>query len=607
MDRRLFLISSAAALAFASGEGLASPPAADADAALDRFLTRDFEHRLDRSPEFVTSLGLDHGARAAAKSRLTDRSLAAWRRERREAITRERRLQAFHRDALSPSSRISLDIAVFRSAIAAEYARNIPFGDAGGYVEPYVVSQLTGAYQDVPDFLDNQHAIETDGDALAYLARVRQFAVALDQDTARLAHDAGQGAAAPDFALDAALTQLRALHDVAAADSSLVRSLARRAAAKGLSPQHAADAQRIFDAEVRPALARQIARVQQVRAGAAHDAGVWRLPHGEEIYRLALRNATTTTMTPEEVHELGLDQVAELTAQIEPLLAARGLTQGSIAERVQVLSIDPQHLFANTDEGRAQLLAYLNATMQDMRARLPQMFATLPAAPVEIRRVPPAIEEGAPNGYAQRPSLDGSRPGAYYINLKNTADWPRWSLKTLTYHETFPGHQLQGQVAQANAALPLYRRIGGNSAYNEGWALYAETLADEMGLYADDPLGRLGYLQSFLFRAVRLVVDTGMHAKRWSREQAIAYMIENTGRPSGAVQREIDRYCVWPGQACAYKIGQIAISRLRAEAQAALQGRFDIKGFHDAVLTQGAMPLTALESAVRAWAASVQG
>jgi uncharacterized protein (DUF885 family) len=305
-------------------------------------------------------------------------------------------------------------------------------------------------------------------------------------------------------------------------------------------------------------------------------------------------------MSPDEVHALGLKQVAELTAAIDPVLAAQGLTKGSLVERFQALS-QGDNVYANTDDGRAALLVYLNEKMAEVRARLGETFANVPTAPVDIRRVPPSIQDGASNGYAQRPSLDGKRPGAYYINLKDTADWPKWSLKTLTYHETFPGHQLQGQIAQLDPNLPIYRRVGGNSAYNEGWALYAEMLADEMGFYKDDPLGRLGYLQSFLFRAVRLVVDTGMHAKRWSRETATDYLIENTGRPRGAAQREIDRYCVRPGQACAYKIGQIRISGLRDEAKAALGARFDLKAFHDTVLKQGGMPLTVLETVVHDW------
>lgn len=600
MDRRTFLAAGAAAIAFTQTGTPAFAAAGSSDAALDQVLSQDFEHRLDRSPEQVTSLGLDKGPRAAAKSQLSDRSLEAWYRDRREARQMDKQLKAFDRSSLSPAARVSLDSALFRSSIEAAHARTFNYGDARGNLEPYVVSQLTGAYQGVPDFLDNQHTIETEADADAYVARLNAFATVLDQNSERLRHDAAQGVFAPDFALDAAIAQLNALKDVSAEKSPMVLSLLRRAADKNLSPNHAGAAAKAFEGVIKPALQRQVDLLATLQRKAVHDAGVWRLPHGEALYALSLKAGTTTPMTPDEVHALGLRQVAELTAAIEPGLAAQGLTKGSLVERFKTLS-EGDYLYPNTDDGRARLLAYLNETMAEIRARLPEAFATIPTAPVDIRRVPPSIQDGASNGYAQRPSLDGKRPGAYYINLKDTADRPKWSLKTLTYHETFPGHQLQGQIAQLDPNLPIYRRVGGNSAYNEGWGLYAELLADEMGAYKDDALGRLGYLQSFLFRAVRLVVDTGMHAKRWSREKATDYLVENTGRPRGAAQREIDRYCVRPGQACAYKIGQITISRLRDEAKAAMGPRFDLKAFHDTVLKQGGMPLTVLETVVHDW------
>lgn len=602
MDRRSFLASGAAAIAMAplASPARAASTTAEADASLDAYLKQEFERRLDRSPEQVTSLGLDKGPRAAAKSRLSDRSVEAWYRDRREAKLSLRQLRAFAALPLSPTAKISLDSALFRADIEVRHARTFTYGDARGNLEPYVISQLTGVYQSVPDFLDTQHTIETAADADAYVARMGAFAQALDQNLERLRHDAAQGVYAPDFALDAAIAQLNALKDVAPDRSPMVQSVQRRAAEKKIEGNHAAAAAKVFESQVRAAVQRQVDELVRLRRTATHDAGVWRLPHGEELYTLALNTSTTTTMSPDEVHELGLRQVAELTAQIEPLLTAQGLSKGSLVERFQALS-QGEHLFPNTDDGRAALLAFINEKTAEIRARLPETFSTVPTAPVEIRRVPPSIQDGAPNGYAQRPSLDGKRPGAYYINLKDTADWPKWSLKTLTYHEAFPGHQLQGQIAQLNASLPIYRRVGGNSAYNEGWALYAELLADEMGFYDGDPLGRLGYLQSFLFRAVRLVVDTGIHARRWSREKATDYLISNTGRPRGAAQREIDRYCVRPGQACAYKIGQIRISALRDEARKVMGAKFDLKAFHDVVLRQGGMPLTVLETVVRDW------
>ena len=291
--------------------------------------------------------------------------------------------------------------------------------------------------------------------------------------------------------------------------------------------------------------------------------------------------------------------MADLSARLDPLLKAQGLATGTVGERLAALSKRPDQLYPNTDAGRAQLLAALNDQVAAVRARMPQVFRTLPASPVEIVRVPPEIQDGAPNGYATSPTLDGSRPGRFYINLKDTAEWPKFALPSLTYHEALPGHQWEGSIALAATDTPILRRVGlGFAAYGEGWALYAEQLADEIGMYDGDPLGRIGLLQSLQFRAVRMVVDTGMHAKRWSREKATDYMVEVTGMPRGRVQREIDRYCIWPGQACSYKIGHTEWERLRAEAKARQGDRFDIKAFHD-VLRQGSMPMVVLARVVK--------
>ena len=281
------------------------------------------------------------------------------------------------------------------------------------------------------------------------------------------------------------------------------------------------------------------------------------------------------------------------------------MSTGTVGERIHALYQDPALRYPNDDPGKARLIAYLNRLVVAMQARLPKWFATLPKAPVEIRRVPKAIEAGAPGGYYNPGSLDGSRPGIYWINLRDTAEVPRWSLPTLTYHESIPGHHLQLSLQQ-EADLPLLRKMMFFSAYGEGWALYAEQLADEMGVYDDDPLGKVGYLQSALFRACRLVVDTGLHAQRWSREQAITWMAEHDGDQVSSVTTEIERYCVWPGQACSYKIGVNTWNRLRDKARTALGPRFDIRRFHDAGLLQGAMPLTVLEGVINRWITAEQ-
>jgi uncharacterized protein (DUF885 family) len=326
------------------------------------------------------------------------------------------------------------------------------------------------------------------------------------------------------------------------------------------------------------------------------------LPDGDAYYAASLGLWTTTKMTPDEVHKLGLEQVRRLNAEMDAGLKKVGFTRGTVGERMRAMGADPRFLYPNDDAGKAKLLADLNDQMAALDKRLPEVFGALPKAKVEVRRIPAFTEAGAPGGYYQGPALDGSRPGAYYINLRDTADWPKWSLPTLTYHEASPGHHLQVAIAQEAEGLPLIRSsLLWFGAYGEGWALYAEQLADEIGMYAGDPFGRLGYLQSMAFRAARCVVDTGLHAKRWSRDRAIAYMQGVTGDTLGSVTTEIERYCVWPAQATCYKVGQIAINRMRDAARARMGARFDLKSFHDAVLLEGAMPLDVLERVLDGW------
>jgi uncharacterized protein (DUF885 family) len=598
LDRRTFLVSSSALGALGLA-GCATLPArqdsAARDAALDQMVTGWFNEDLRDNPQFATNLGLDVGELAPLRGQLGEESLAEVRLDREKAVARHAQLRSFGRAGLSPAGELNYDVVEFRQSVAAQSAR-FPYGEAGGRPAPYVVSQLGGAYYSVPDFLDSQHPVKTRADADGYLSRLDQFARNLNQEAERIRHDASIGVIPPDFVVDKALANLRQMRAMPAGETTLVRSLVRRAAEAGLG-DYRPQAERLVSGPIRAGMDRQIAELSAVRGRAVHDAGVWRLPAGESYYAMALKYNNTTDLSPDEVHQMGLDQVRDLHGQLDTMLRAQGYTRGSVGDRLNALNKEPRFLYPNTDSGRAELLASLNAQMRDIQPLLPRMFNRIPKARMEIRRVPVAIEAGAPGGYAQAPSLDGSRPGAYYINLKDTHEWPKNGLPTLTYHEATPGHLFQGSLARETGELPLYRRTQGFSAYNEGWALYAERLADELGVYADDPFGRIGYLQSYLFRAVRLVVDTGLHHKRWSREQAIRYMVENAAEPEGSATREIERYSVWPGQATAYKIGQTVIARLREEAEQ--RPGFDIKRFHDAVLLGGSMPLTVLERRVR--------
>lgn len=601
--RRLLLTAAAGAGLAAAGQAIAAPLQAGAGAQLRAVMDKIVAETLMTSPETLTQLGFDKGPNAAMKAQLDDRSQTKVLADRETLRGLMGELKAVDRAGLNAEEAVWYDSLEYFGDTAVSGYR-FPYGGGGFGPSPYTVSQLTGSYQSIPDFLDSQHSIETAEDAEAYLSRVSAFATALDQETERMGLDFAAGAVPPDFVIARTLTQMQNLMANGASGTTLVQSVVRRTGEKSIPGEWGRRAEAIVDDAVFPALNRQAEALRAVQAGATHDAGVWRLPDGEAFYRYGIQSYTTTNLSGDEIHEIGLQQLAELSARADVLLKAQGLTQGSVGARIAALGDDPQYLYPNTDEAKEQLLADLNAQMADMAQRLPEYFGRIPQSGVEIRRVPVAIEAGAPGGYYNAPALDGSRPGAYYINLRDTAEWPKFQLPTLTYHEAAPGHHHQIALAQERENVPLLMKVLGFSAYSEGWALYAEQLADEMGVYENDPVGQIGYLQSLMFRATRLVVDSGMHAKRWSREQAIRFMVDALGDAESAVTTEIERYCVWPGQACSYKLGHIKWVELRANAQRALGDRFDIKAFHDAGMNTGGVPLTVLERVMTEWTAA---
>jgi uncharacterized protein (DUF885 family) len=597
IDRRRLLLTAAAAAVAAPTLAQAAAAVTDADTRLNALLDGWFEADIDESPERATNLGLDKGARAGLSSKLSEAGPDAIRKDRDKAVSRWAELRAFDQTGLSEAGALNYAIASFGRQTSAETAR-FAYGAGPGRPSPYVVTQLSGAYFSTPDFMDNQHRIEDAAGADAFLSRLDAFAGVLDGETAKIREDAGLGVIPPDFIIDRMLPQIRTLRDTSAADMSMIKSLARKAGALNLSG-YDARAVALVDQKIKPALARQIEALEKIRPDAVHDAGVWRLPDGEAFYAAGLKSNTTTTLSAKEIHAMGREQVAEISAEIDAILKSQGYTQGTVGERVQALNKDPAQLFPNTDAGKEELLKWLNEQVAALEPKLPAVFGRLPKTHVEVRRVPVSIQSGAPGGYYQGPPLDGSRPGAYYINLRDSGNWPKFALPTLTYHEASPGHHLQVALQRESGELPQWRRAGGFSAFNEGWALYAEAVAaNDLDAYATDPLGRVGFLMSYLFRAVRLVVDTGIHSERWSREQAVDYMAASGAKPLDASNSEINRYSVWPGQACAYKVGHTVIARLREEAQA--KPGFDLRAFHDKVLGSGSLPLAVLEGRMRA-------
>jgi uncharacterized protein (DUF885 family) len=607
MDRRSFLSASATVallpLAEAPAFALTTKPGSR-DAKLNALFEEIFQERVRTSPELATSLGLDKGPNGDLKSKLETDPVPV---QRRKDLARNRsaiaRLNAISAGTLSEAAKLNREVVLY--SIQTNTVAPSRW-DIDSAQRPYPITQQGGAYFDTPDFLNTSHTIDNAADAEAYLSRLAQFATVLDNDTAEQRTQAARGFLAPAWSIDLALGQMRKLRGVEATESSMVDSVVKRTAAKGIGGDWERRATDIVAKAIYPALDRQMAAMEKLKPTSRPGDGAWRLPHGEAIYAEALREATTTSFSPAEVHQMGLTQVAEISAELDKILRSQGYTQGGVGERLAALNKDPKQLYPETDAGRAELLASLNAGVKDMYGRLAQAFATVPSAPLEIRRVPPEIQDGASNGYYRRASLDGSRPAIYFINLKDTGDWPKYTLPTLTYHEGVPGHHLQISITQESNDIPTLRKLGFFSAYSEGWALYAEQLADELGVYASNPLGRAGFLQSFLFRAARLVVDTGIHARRWSREQATDYMVQTTGFARPRSQREVERYCTMMGQACSYKVGHTAWVRARTEAQTTLGAKFDLKQFHE-ILREGAMPLSILERRVRERTAMLAG
>ena len=569
--RRDFVIGTGAALAVSNLPAVSATT--NNDAAAGKLLSEFTEELLVDYPESATQLGIDNGARAGLKSKLSDRSAAGQKTIAQRVAKRVERLKSIDVSRLGAAARIDVDVMRTAHEFALE-GFAFPYGDVALLNSqwswrnaPYVVAQNTGAFLEIPGMLDEQHTVTSAADADAYLARIEAYAGQLDGETARLQSAAAQNVIAPDFLLDKTLSQIKLARSGNVADWTLVAALAKHA--KDVPGNYAARAAQLATDQVAPALDRQIAELEAHRRRATGDAGVWKLPRGDEYYAWTLRAGTTTRMTPEEIHQRGQEELRALQSEMDGILKEQGMTQGTVGERMTALGKQERFRFEESDAGRAKLMSFLNARVADMRTRLPRAFGTLV-------------------------------PGKFWINMHDMSIWTTYNTPTLTYHESLPGHVWQGEYT---FKLPLARSLLAFNAYSEGWALYSEQLANELGVYDDDPFGRLGYLQSIAFRACRLVVDTGLHAKRWSRKQAIDWFASTNGSSVEEVTGEVDRYCAWPGQACGYKVGHSEINRLRAKAKAALGARFDFRKFNDAVVTGGGVPMLTLARSIDAFIA----
>ncbi len=594
---RRALLATAGAIGVAGAVPAPLRAARSRNSAATTLLDQLAEEHLELDPGTASSLGIDVRSRAHLKSRLDDRSPEGRARATEWLRSAIRRLDALGTAGLSEEMRSNIEISRTAYATALE-GHSFPYGDtalSGGWRNgPYPVAQNMGSYLDQPRFLDAEHTIENRSDAEAYLSRLSEHAKQIDGETERLKSARGLGVIAPDVVLDKTVAALRKTREGSPGEWLIVTSLARRTGEKNIPGDWAARAERIAASEVGPALDRQIAEVEEHRRRATSDFGVWKLPQGAEYYSWAARAATTTRRTPDQIHQQGLDELKRFTGEMDTLMRRLGFTTGTVSERYLAMQKDPRYAFAEGDPGRAEIMAFIEAQLAELRPRLPQAFRTPVRGNVEVRRIPPAEEMGAPGAYGGAGSIDGTVPGRFWINLRSPQGHSRISLPSLTYHEAIPGHVWQGEYTHR---LPLIRTLTGYgfSAFSEGWGLYAEQLGGELGVYEDNPEGRLGYLQSMAFRAARLVVDTGIHHKRWTRDRALSWFAEATGGTVESVAGEIDRYAVWPGQALGYKVGHTEINRQRDRAKAALGGRFDVRDFNDLVVGGGARPLTVVE------------
>jgi uncharacterized protein (DUF885 family) len=611
LGRREFLGTAAAAAVLAGCKVSTRPVGGKESGDLAQKLQGVAEAILADFPQNVTILGIAKGKFELFAHQWQDQTPAGVEKRKANIASRLATLRGLDLADLSDPNKLNGAVALQAHELA-QAGYEFPFGDPvvldpnnGFRNTPYVVNQLGSAYVDMPDFLESRHTIDSAESALAFADRVDVYARNVDGETERLKHDRGIGVVAPDFTLDSTIKIIGGGAAETADKSAVLATFKRKTGEAKLTDDKLVDrVTQSMATKVIPALQRQLEELKQHRAVATSDAGVWHFKNGDAYYRWVLKAGTTTNRTPDDIHQLGLDQVKTIQARMEEIMQKQGLTGGTVGERMAVLGKDPAQLYPNTAAGREQLLAYLNGRIADVRTRLPRAFATMVPGRLVIKRVPPAIEAGAPGGYAAAGSIDGKVPGQYYINLRDTSEWPKFSLPTLCYHEGIPGHIWQGDYANR---MPLIRSMLAFNAYSEGWALYAEQLADELGVYESDPLGQLGYLQSMGFRACRLVVDTGLHAMKWTRDQAIDWFVSTNGDPRSSVQKEVDRYCAMPGQACGYKVGQLEINRLRDKAKAALGPKYDLRRYDDAVVLGGSVPMTLLETVIDGFIAKTKG
>ncbi|NCP14932.1 MAG: DUF885 domain-containing protein [Sphingomonadales bacterium] len=569
-----------------------------ADTKLEQIAYRMLAHE----PGRATGLGVDTGKYAAWRSTFGtpgEAGRAAYAASLKDMVAEVR---AYPQDGLTSDQQIGFEVIETAFSRAVE-GMALPYGDVavGSWRNaPYVVIQNVGAYIDMPRFFSSTQPLATADDVGPYLDRLMEVPAILDGERERIEAARGMGVVPPAFLLDKAIAQMQASLAEAKASYAGPLETSDLAGAKSAAPQAAQIAAR----GIVPALERQLAELKTQRAQAKDAAGIAAQPMGEEYYAWALGASTTTNLTPDEIHRQGLAELDELHAQMNPILRKIGYSKGSVGERMRGLAEDPRYQFAQGDPGRKEIFAFIDERLAWIKAQMPRAFTQVVNPRLEVVRLPLSEEPGAPGAYGGAGSKDGSIPGRFWINLRTTDLHRRYDLADLTFHESIPGHVWEGEFSNR---LPLIRSILAFNAFSEGWALYAEQIADELGAYEGFEVGRLGFLQSLAFRACRLVVDTGLHSKQWTREQGRQFFVERNGSKVEEVASEVDRYCSWPGQACGYKIGHSQILRQRERAQNELGDQYDFRAFNTALVLGGNAPLSVMANTVSRYIASAKG
>ncbi|MEO0464330.1 MAG: DUF885 domain-containing protein [Pseudomonadota bacterium] len=575
----------------------AAPGTTEARLAPDAELDRIAYSMLRHEPGRATGLGVDIGEFAEWRGNLGTPGQAGREAYRDTLVQLVEDARSYPREGLTADQQVGFEVVETAFASAVE-GMALPYGEVavGSWRNaPYSVIQNVGGYIDYPRFFSATQPLKTGEDAEFLFERLQQVAGVLNGELERVREARAMGVIPPDFLLDKTRDQLEFSAKIAAKGQLFVDDFEQRLKAADLPDRYATLARQYVAYPITQALEAQYAEINSMRAEAKSDAGMWAQPEGERWYQWALKASTTTGMTPDEIHEQGLEELAELHGRMDPILKEIGYTKGTVGERMQGLSKDPRYQFAPGDKGREEIFEFINEQVDYIKAQMPRAFTQLVDPPFEVRRIPVSEEAGAPGAYGGGGSKDGSIPGRFWINLRSTDLHRKYDLPDLTFHEAFPGHVWE--AAYSNR-LPLIRSILAFNAFSEGWALYAEQLADELGAYDDFKVGRLGYLQSLAFRACRLVVDTGLHHKRWTREQGNRFFVERNGSKAEEVASEVDRYCSWPGQACGYKIGHSQIVDQRARAQAELGAAYDFREFNTAVILGGNAPLNVVGNTV---------